>query len=138
MDKVTFDIEPFVDYKLHPWQASLIAGFKKGEVRIMTAGRQTGKSMFTAQAIERLMRDLNSQPVTDLVLSENRVSGARYWCVEPVGGNWLEMETWCAATYGDTSKDGVWTPGMRWYANNRKFWFRSEKDRDWFIIKWNS
>ena len=144
MDKVTFDIE--TETMMHPWQASLAAGFKPGEMTIMTSGRQTGKSMFTAQAIERLMRDLNSWPVTDLVLSEGTVYGARYYCVQPVGGNWREMEDWCMAIFGD-STGSIWSeevnkttpmPSERWYANNRKFWFRAEKDRDWFIIKWNS
>lgn len=141
MDKVTFDIE--TETMMHPWQASLIAGFKKGEMTIMTSGRQTGKSMFTAQAIERLMKDLNSQPVSDLVLGEGKVYGARYYTVEPVGGNWLEMEKWCGEVFGEGSR-ALWCeskvpePSCRWYANNRKFWFRNEKDRDWFIIKWNS
>jgi hypothetical protein len=50
------------------------------------------------------------------------------------------------AVFGD-STGSIWaeevnkttpTPGERWYSNNRKFWFRSERDRDWFIIKWRS
>jgi hypothetical protein len=142
LDNVTFDIETMIGDKLHPWQASLVAGFKKGEMRVMSAGRQTGKSMFTAQAIERLMRDLNSQPVSDMVLNEGKVYGSRYYTVEPVGGNWLEMEQWCSQVFGDTGtiwgESKVPEPACRWYANNRKFWFRTEKDRDWFIIKWRA
>jgi hypothetical protein len=104
----------------------------------------TGKSTYSAQAIERLMRDLNSYPVSNMMLSEGTVYGSRYYTVEPVGGNWLDMETWCLETFGETGS--IWhetksltpQPLQRWYGNNRKFWFKEEKDRDWFILRWRS
>jgi hypothetical protein len=132
------------EYQKKLWDKIASGGIKPGEMMIMSSGRQVGKSMFTAQAIERLMRDINSQPVEDMVLSEGRVYGARYYCVEPIGGNWREMEDWCINTYGETT-GSIWaqevdklTPlvNERWYANNRKFWFRNEKDRTLFILKW--
>ena len=148
MSKVVMDIESMVDYKLYPYQQALLdkisVGFPAGEMMTMSAGRQTGKSMFTAQAIERLMRDLNSQPVVDIVLNEGTVYGSRYYTVEPIGGNWLEMEAWCVDTFGPGNTHRIWgeekapNPAQRWYANNRKFWFRTEKDRDWFIIRWRA
>ena len=129
---------------LHPWQQDMLkkmSGFKKSELMVMAAGRQTGKSYFTQYTIDRLMRDLNSQPITDLVLSEGTVYGSRYHCVEPIGGNWREMEQWSIKTYGEVGS--VWRadkwveePAQRWYANNRKFWFRNEADRTMFILKW--
>jgi hypothetical protein len=130
------------EYQKKLWDQ--LGGVKPGEMYVITSGRQVGKSMFTAQAIERLMRDINSQPVEDLVLSEGQVYGARYHCVEPIGGNWREMEDWCISTYG-SSTGSIWAeqvdkltakPGERWYANNRKFWFRKESDRTLFILKW--
>jgi hypothetical protein len=135
---------------MYPFQKNLldklISGcVKPGQLSIFAAGRQTGKSALTQQTIDRLMRDINSWPVTDLVLSEGRVYGARYYCVGPVGGNWREMEDWCISTYG-VSTGSIWaqevdksTPlvNERWYANNRKFWFRNEKDRTLFILKWS-
>jgi hypothetical protein len=132
---------------LHPWQQEMLkkmSGFKKGELMVMTAGRQTGKSYFTAAALKRLMDDINSHPISDLNLTEGRVYGARYYCVEPIGGHWREMEDWCIKTYGKTT-GSIWaqevdktTPlvNERWYANNRKFWFRNEADRTMFIMKW--
>lgn len=133
---------------LYPFQQKLLidiesGGVKPGEMMIMMAGRQVGKSMFSAQAIERLLRDLNSQPVVDIVIGEGTVYGSRYYTVEPIGGNWLEMEKWCAETFGEGSR-ALWgektapEPARRWYANNRKFWFKSEKDRDWFIVMWRA
>jgi len=136
-----------VETELLPWQQKIFnkitsGGVKPGEMMIMSAGRQIGKSHFTQQAIDRLMRDLNSQPISDLILSEGTVYGARYYCVEPVGGSWLDMEVWCTRTFGDPG-DKIWDsgpaplPARRWYMNNRKFWFRTEKDRNWFIMKWS-
>jgi hypothetical protein len=118
-------------------------GMRCGEMSIIASGRQVGKSQFTQQAIDRLVRDINSQPISDLVLSEGTVYGARYYCVEPVGGSWPEMEQWCYETFGGTGS--IWqetknlTPESckRWYANNRKFWFRNERDRTVFLLKWS-
>jgi hypothetical protein len=134
---------------MFPWQENILnqvmqGGIKPGELTIMTAGRRVGKSNFTAQALKRLMDDLNSQPISDLKLSEGRVYGARYYCVEPVGGHWRAMEDWCISAYG-SSTGSIWaqevdkaTPlvNERWYANNRKFWFRNEADRTMFVLKW--
>ena len=129
----------------YSWQLDLLDKMTqyKGKGLVQITGRNTGKSTFSAQAIERLMRDLNSQPVSDIVLNEGKVYGSRYYTVEPIGGNWLEMEKWCIQTFGEGStalwgESKVPEPACRWYANNRKFWFRDIKDRDWFILKWRS
>ena len=114
------------------------------EFKIMMSGRNTGKSYWTAKAIDRLMKDLLKKPVEDLMLSEGTVYGARYHCVEPIGGSWLEMEIWCSDTFGETGS--IWSetknltpePLKRWYMNNRKFWFRNERDRTLFIMRWSS
>lgn len=109
----------------------------------MIAARQSGKSTATTQTIQRLVEHLNSRPVSNMLLSEGTVYGSRYCCAEPVGGNWLEMEQWCTETFG-APNHSIWAekhapqPAQRWYGNNRKFWFRTEKDRDWFIIRWSS
>lgn len=73
-----------------------------------------------------------------LVLSEGRVYGARYLTVHPSNGlHWNEMMAWMIEQFGPSSHDGVWTPSMRWYANNAKFWFRNEKDLAWFMLRWS-
>jgi hypothetical protein len=133
--------------ELEPWQQRLltsIQGRKPGELVTMSAGRNIGKSHFTNQAIKRLMDDLNANPITDIVLSEGTVYGSRYHTVEPIGGSWIDMETWCLDTFGNTGS--IWQetknltpePHRRWYANNRKFWFKEVKDRDWFILRWRA
>ena len=110
----------------------------------MMASRNAGKSTITNAAFRRLWEDIFAErPITDLVLTESRVHGSRYYCVRPEGGVWKDMEAWCIETFGEPgeiwpNQDFVWPEVPRWMQNNRKFWFRNEKDRDWFVIKWNS
>lgn len=119
-------------------------GFRPGELVVMMAGRQVGKSMFSSAVFQRMWDDIHKpRPVEDLVLNEQPVHGARYYTVEPVGGSWAEMEEWCKTTFGEPgdmweSNDWCWPESARWLQNNRKFWFRTERDRDWFILKWRS
>ena len=130
------------------WQKEMVDMLCQGkELKIMMSGRKVGKSIWTQKAIDRLMKDLQSRPVEELVLGESRFAGARYYTVEPVGGNWQEMEQWCTETFGPASdvwdsknpdNQFMWPECGRWYKNNRKFWFRNERDRDWFILRWNS
>lgn len=71
-------------------------------------------------------------------LSEGTVYGAKYLTVHPTNSwQWNEMMDWMVNTFGPSAVDGVWTPNMRWYANNETFWFRNEKDRTMFILRWS-
>lgn len=131
---------------MYNWQKDIMTKFKgKGTLQVTGYGRHTGKSILNNPvAYKRLFDDIFNQPVSDLLLSEGTVYGSRYYTVEPIGGDWFDMETWCHETFGNTGN--IWNetksltpePLQRWYANNRKFWFRNERDRDWFIIKWRS
>jgi hypothetical protein len=131
---------------MYPWQQQIFdqitsSGIKPKELICMTAGRGVGKSAFSAQALKRIMDDINNRPIEDLILTENKISGARYYCVEPVGGNWREMELWVTETCGAPGEiwpkeDFVWPEMPRWVMNNRKFWFRNEADRTMFVMKW--
>ncbi len=111
------------------------------EIKLIMASRGTGKSMWTQQAIDRLMNDLMNRPVEELILNETRVSGSRYYTIEPVGGNWKDMEDWCFKSFGNpgdmwNSSDWVCPESARWMMNDRKFLFRHQKDRDWFMLRW--
>ena len=74
-----------------------------------------------------------------LEYSTGKVFGKEYLTVAPMNaeGMWNDMMEWMVATFGPTAKDGVWTADQRWYANNAKFWFRDQKDRDWFVLRWS-
>lgn len=114
---------------------------KKGEFTIMMSRRGSGKSIINSVAFKRLWDDLHRRPIEDLILTEQPVHGARYYCVQPQGGTWSDMEEWCKQTFGDPgdmweSNDWVWPETARWMQNNRKFWFRNERDRTLFILRW--
>ena len=74
-----------------------------------------------------------------LEYSTGKVFGKEYLTVAPMNaeGMWPDMMSWMVTTFGPSAKDGVWTPDQRWYANNAKFWFRNQKDRDWFVLRWS-
>jgi hypothetical protein len=130
------------DWQLDLFERISIKGIKAGEMPIMMSGRQIGKSQISAYA--RLYNDIMQGPakVSDMRLSEGTVYGNRYHTVEPVGGNWIEMEQWCQDTFGQTT-GSIWSdskapdPAQRWYMNNRKFWFRKESDRTLFVLRWS-
>ena len=125
------------------WQMTVLnklQGIKPGQLSMTMAGRRTGKSQMSSVAFQRLWDELHRRPVEDLKLTEGTVYGSRYYCVEPVGGSWREMEHWCIEHFGSVGEH-IWgekapEPVQRWYMNNRKFWFRNEQDRLMFVMKW--
>jgi hypothetical protein len=101
---------------------------------------------YIEEAAKQMAKDIDTEvlmsamdwKVCTLTLSDGRVYGARYLTVHPENGyQWNEMMAWMVETFGPTAHDGVWTPGMRWYANNARFWFRNEKDLAWFMLRWS-
>lgn len=94
------------------------------------------------QRVAQAIADLDKPvPISELVLDERTLHGSRYYTVEPVGGSWSEMEEWCYETFGAPGEvwefaNFVWPALPRWVQNNRKFWFRNEKDRTWFVMRW--
>lgn len=98
------------------------------------------------EAAKRMAKDIDDEVLMTVMgwheykleLDEGRVYGSRYLTVHPSNESaWNEMMAWMVDTFGPTAHDGVWTPNMRWYANNAKFWFRNQKDRDWFVLRWS-
>jgi hypothetical protein len=80
----------------------------------------------------------------ELILAESTVYGLPYFVIYVNGRTtygdysvWEEMIAWTTQTFGPTPKDGVWTPDARWYVNNARFWFKEEKDREWFVLRWS-
>lgn len=82
----------------------------------------------------------------ELKISTGTVSGTKYYIAKPTWNpskhgwynqEWNDMTAWCVKMFAPTSKDGVWTPDERWYANNSKFWFRDEADLLMFVLRWS-
>jgi hypothetical protein len=44
----------------------------------------------------------------------------------------LDIHEWVVTTYGPSSE---WGYG-RWCSSDERYWFKEEKDRSWFILKW--
>jgi hypothetical protein len=128
---------------MYTWQLDMLDKMTKykGKGVVQMTGRQLGKGAFSGLAFQRLWDDLHARPVEGLKLSEGTVYGSRYYCVEPYGGSWMDMELWCMEAFG-TASGSIWgenpapEPAMRWYMNNRKFWFRDEADQLMFVMKW--
>jgi len=127
--------------KIHPWQIDMLDKMTKykGRGMVQVTGRQIGKSM--ASDLNAIFRDVYYPTLTDIVLSEGTVYGARYYTAQPIGGDWHEMVAWSLEHFG-SSGSNIWgedkapEPAERWYMNNRKFWFRDEMDRMIFVLKW--
>lgn len=99
------------------------------------------------RAAKQLADDIDRQVLVSLgyvfdfylEYSTGKVFGKEYLTVAPMNaeGMWPDMMEWMVETFGPTARDGVWTADQRWYANNAKFWFRNQKDRDWFVLRWS-
>ena len=129
---------------MYKWQKAMVDKIEqfKGKELVTFTGRQMGKSTLNSKAaIERLMEDLGP---FRLKLDEYLYNGELYYEVKPVGWmhkdelQWNDMLSWVIDTFGTTAKDGVWTPGQRWYCNNARFYFKDIKDRDWFVMRWSA
>lgn len=102
---------------------------------VMNTSRQAGKSQMALYM--RLWNDVFNHRPPSLEIAEGKVFGETYYTVRPRGIPWYELEPWCRETFGPTPEAGVWKPSARWYMNAEQFWFRDEKDRTLFILKWS-
>ena len=86
----------------------------------------------------------------ELDCSTGTIYGLRYYTVEPKNlewqdsrAMWEDMMLWCQGQFGETgslwreTKNLTPEPNQRWYANDRKFWFRDEADRTMFLLRWS-
>ena len=98
-------------------------------------------------AAQKISNDIDRQIlkgvgyVFDYYLEHGRgtICGQEYLSVAPMNaeGMWSDMMAWMIKTFGPTPFDSIWTPDQRWHVNNAKFWFRDQKDRDWFVLRWS-
>ena len=103
------------------------------------AGRRMGKSTIVSDWAKTLEEFVDGYR---LELSVGKVYGKEYYCAKPIGWiwrsfEWKDMADWCDQTMGPHPKDGVWEPDQRWYMNGEQFWFREEKDRSMFVMRWS-
>ena len=108
-----------------------------------------GKKMAEQIDID-VLKSLGVYKDVELDCSTGTVYGLCYYTVEPKNLEWQEtramwedMMLWCFNQFGETgdlwreTKNLTPEPNQRWYANDRKFWFRDETDRTMFILRWS-
>ena len=70
--------------------------------------------------------------------------GTKYHCVHiqlmywlDATHTWSEMQEWCKELFGPQGDPWQEHSGARWYYNDSKFWFREERDRTLFMLRWS-
>ena len=102
--------------------------------RAMAAGRQSGKTGLTPDQIwwDEMW---NNTPRLETGYADNQPKWP-YW-VRPCNYSapeWLEMNVWMLEIFGNCN----WhTENARWVGSDRKYWFRDERDRTLFLLKWS-
>ena len=97
-----------------------------------------------------VLKGLGVYKDVELDCSTGTIYGLRYYTVEPNNlewqdsrAMWEDMMLWCQGQFGETgslwreTKNLTPEPNQRWYANDRKFWFRDEADRTMFLLRWS-
>ena len=102
--------------------------------------RQAGKSYIFKIMKNSLYGKFGLTPPPELELDEGRLHGSRYYTVRAINCDWPAMERWCYDNFGEpgdvwAEHDFTWPETPRWLMNNSKFWFRHEKDRNWFLMR---
>jgi hypothetical protein len=127
---VTEGIEPFQQLL---WDKVRQGGFKQGELMLITAGRQTGKSTFLKSVYyknlcEEIMLPMKAEP-------KYKFSRANWYVAEFDWVHQHEVLAWCSQQFGPhPARPDAWS---RWYNKyNEKIHFRDAKDYQWFLLKW--
>ena len=101
--------------------------------RAMAAGRQFSKTDISKMA-EQWINELNMKRLeTGYAEIQPKYP---YW-VKPLNysaDEWLDMSDWITETMGESDWSSANT---RCIGSNRKYWFRDERDRTMFILKWS-
>ena len=136
---VTEGIEPF---QRALWDKLANGGFKKGELAIISAGRQTGKSTFLKSAYYKNLCEeimLPGFPKTSnslkKLMPKYKFSRANWYVAEFDWVHQGEVYEWCTQQFGPhPARPDAWS---RWYNKySERIHFRDEKDYTWFLLKW--
>jgi hypothetical protein len=134
---------------IHPY---VNGGFKRGEMAVISSGRQTGKSTMTMLK----SRIYNANLCKEIVLSDQQLciigypltsialkklmpkykfSRANWYVAEFDWVHQHEVLVWCSQQFGPhPTRPDAWS---RWYNKySEKIHFRDEKDYQWFLLRW--
>ena len=125
------------------YQKVMAGGFKRGEISIFSAGRQTGKSylnsLYGGTGIKTMYYSNNLCKEILLPMKPEpkyKFSRAKWYKAEFNWGQETEVFEWCTQQFGPQPENpDAWS---RWH---HKSWteshFRDEKDYAWFVLRWS-
>jgi hypothetical protein len=98
--------------------------------------------MINNQITAKWVNELTDQFIFDLTMKRLDVGYAEnqpkwpYW-VQPFNyseSDWQAMSGWMTDTFGDSN----WLKeNALWVGSDRKYWFRNEADRTFFLLRWS-
>ena len=118
---------------IYPFQQALYdkikaGGFKRGEMFLISAGRQTGKSMFYSNLCKEILLPMKPEP---------KYKFSREWYVAEY--DWVhqyEVLEWCKQQFGPHPQNpDAWSRWCNHYSE--RIHFRDEKDYAWFVLRWS-
>jgi hypothetical protein len=116
-DFSAIDLETMMGTSLQTWQKDLIGGFKKGEMAIVSASRNTGKSTFTTATLRKLLDDMESFDPNFEVLTTGTVDGKPWYTITCK----KDVSIWIR-------ENGVENSEWSDYVDNRWMWHRNRLD----------
>jgi hypothetical protein len=126
---------------IYPFQQALYdkvkdGGFKRGEMFLISAGRQTGKSMLN-QMYGKLWNNNLCKEILLPMKPEPKYKFSREWYIAEF--DWVhtgEVLEWCKQQFGPHPKNpDAWSRWVNKYGE--KIHFRDEKDYAWFMLRWS-
>ena len=132
-------METLYPYQQALWDKISQGGFKKGEMTIISAGRQTGKSYYQKMFLNKLYGTnlckeimLSMKPAPKYKFSRAKWYEADYDWIN----NYVEVVEWCTEQFGPhPTQQDAWS---RWdHRYEGKIYFRDEKDYIWFTLRWS-
>jgi len=116
-DFSAIDLETMMGTSLPNWQKDWLGGFKKGEMAIVSASRNTGKSTFTAATLRKLLDDMESLDPNFEVLTTGTVDGKPWYTITCK----KDVSIWIR-------ENGVENSEWSDYVDNRWMWHRNRLD----------
>ena len=112
-------------------------GFKHGEMMILSAGRQTGKSIYYDNLCKEIF--FPGMPLTTLSLNrlmpKYQFSRANWYVAEFDWVHQAEVLEWCTKQFGPhPQRPDAWSRWQNKYSD--RIHFRDAKDYQWFLLRW--
>lgn len=127
-------------YPLRPYQQALYdkvkaGGFKPGEMFLVSAGRQTGKSYLNKMYGKLWNNNLCKEIMLTHPEPKYKFTRANWFVAEFDDRYYFEVEAWCSQQFGPhPARPDAWSRWFHKYEN--KIHFSNEKDYQWFLLKW--